>query len=79
MIHIRLKSELLGAEKYGQCASCAKGSAETELYQISFSGEGSAKARSIDLCWDCLIGMGSDIFDLYESKTPHGSLPKFIR
>ena len=79
MIHINRKSELLGAEKYGQCASCAKGSAEAELYQISFSGEGSAKARSIDLCWDCLIGMGSDIFDLYESKTPHGSLPKFIR
>lgn len=31
MIRIKKKSELLGAEKYGQCASCAKGSSETEL------------------------------------------------
>ena len=50
MISIKKKGELMGAEKYGQCASCAKGSSEVELYQISFSYEGSTKSNSIDLC-----------------------------
>lgn len=54
MISIKKKSELLGAEKYGQCASCAKSSSETELYQISFSYEGSTKTHSIDLCPECM-------------------------
>ena len=79
MIQIKKKSELLGAEKYGQCASCAKRSSETELYQISFTYEDSTKTNSIDLCNDCMIGMGNDIFDLYTQKTPHGSFPHFNR
>lgn len=63
MIEIKKKSELRGAEKYGQCASCSKGSSETELYQISFS-DGSNKNTSICLCADCLDGLGSMIYDV---------------
>ena len=57
MISIKKKRELFGAEKYGQCNSCAKGSSETELYQISFSYENSTKINSIDLCRECMIKM----------------------
>lgn len=54
MISVKKKSEFLGAEKYGQCASCAKGSSETELYQISFTYEGSTKVTSFDMCTECM-------------------------
>lgn len=54
MISIKKKSELTGAEKYGQCASCSKGSSETELYRISFTYDGSTKTHSIDLCPECM-------------------------
>ena len=64
MISIKKKSELLGAEKYGQCASCAKGSSETELYQISFSYEGSTKSNSVDLCPECMEKMKNMIEDV---------------
>lgn len=57
MISIKKKSELTGAEKYGQCASCAKGSSEAELYQISFTYGGSTKSTSIDLCSECMEEM----------------------
>ena len=57
MISIKKKSELMGAEKYGQCASCAKGSSETDLYQISFTYDGSTKSTSIDLCSECMEEM----------------------
>ena len=68
MISIKKKSELTGAEKYGQCASCAKGSSEAELYQISFSYEGSTKSNSIDLCVECMEEMKNMIEDVNESK-----------
>ena len=57
MISIKKKSELMGAEKYGQCASCAKGSSEAELYSISFTYDGSMKSTSIDLCPECIKEM----------------------
>lgn len=57
MISIKKKSELMGAEKYGQCASCAKGSSEADLYQISFTYDGSTKSTSIDLCLECMEEM----------------------
>lgn len=57
MISIKKKSELMGAEKYGQCASCAKGSSEAVLYQISFTYDGSTKSTSIDLCSECMEEM----------------------
>lgn len=57
MISIKNKSELMGAEKYGQCASCAKGSSEADLYQISFTYDGSTKSTSIDLCSECMEEM----------------------
>lgn len=69
MIDIKKKSELVGAEKYGQCASCAKGSSEAELYQLSFCYDGSTKSNSIDLCWDCMVEMGNDIYEKYMSET----------
>ena len=45
MIQITNKSELVGAERYGQCASCAKESKEVELYQISFLIQEEFKAK----------------------------------
>lgn len=66
MISIKKKSELLGASKYGQCASCAKGSSETELYQLSFIYEGSTKSSSIDLCHDCMKEMANDMLKIVE-------------
>lgn len=57
MISIKKKSELMGAEKYGQCASCAKGSSKADLYQISFTYDGSTKSTSIDLCSECMEEM----------------------
>lgn len=68
MISIKKKGELMGAEKYGQCASCAKGSSEVELYQISFSYEGSTKSNSIDLCVECMEEMKNMIEDVNELK-----------
>ena len=57
MISIKKNSEFLGAERYGQCASCSKGSSETELYRISFTYDGSTKSTSIDLCSECMEEM----------------------
>lgn len=71
MISIKKKSELSGAEKYGQCASCAKGSLETELYQISFTYDGSTKSTSMDLCPECLFTMKNRIEDIEESYIIH--------
>lgn len=64
MISIKKKSGLLAAEKYGQCASCAKGSSETDLYQISFVYEGSTKASSIDMCIECMEEMKNMIEEI---------------
>lgn len=69
MINIKKKSELVGAERYGQCASCSKGSSEAELYQLSFCYDGSTKSNSIDLCRDCMVRMGNDIYEKYIAKT----------
>lgn len=49
----------------------ARGSKEAELYQISFSYEGSTKSSSVDLCWDCLLEMGNGIYERYTSETSH--------
>lgn len=65
MITIKKKNELKGAEKYGQCASCARGSRETELYQLSFSYDDSTKCSSIDLCRDCMKELGNDICEKF--------------
>lgn len=43
MIEIKKKSELKGAEKYGDCNSCSKRSGETDLYQIEFHYDDSTK------------------------------------
>lgn len=61
MIIIKKKNGLKGAEKYGQCASCAKESKETELFQLSFSYDDSTKSSSIDLCLDCMKELGDAI------------------
>lgn len=54
MISIKRIVSFSGAEKYGQCASCSKGSSEAELYRISFTYDGSTKTHSIDLCPECM-------------------------
>ena len=67
MISIKKKSELMGAEKYGQCASCAKGSSEADLYQISFTYDGSTKSTSVDLCPECMEEMKNMIEGIKKS------------
>lgn len=64
MISIKKNSEFLGAEKYGQCASCSKGSAEAELYRISFTYDGSTKTHSVDLCPECIEQLKNIIKDI---------------
>ena len=64
MISIKKNSQFSGAEKYGQCASCSKGSSETELYRISFTYDGSTKTTSVDLCPECIKEMKNMIEEL---------------
>lgn len=61
MIEIKKKSELTGAERFGDCISCGKRSNETDLYQISFRYENSTKDRIVDICFDCMCEMGDMI------------------
>lgn len=56
-----------GAEKYGQCASCSKGSSEAELYRISFTYDGSTKTSSVDLCSKCMEKMKNMIDNIKKS------------
>lgn len=67
MISIKKNSEFSGAEKYGQCASCSKGSSETELYRISFTYDGSTKTSSVDLCSECMEEMKNMIENIKKS------------
>lgn len=67
MISIKKNSEFSGAEKYGQCASCSKGSSETELYRISFTYDGSTKTSSVDLCLECMKEMKNMMEDIKRS------------
>lgn len=54
MITIRKNSELQGAEKYGCCVNCSKGSSEVELYRICFTHNNFINGNSIDLCMECM-------------------------
>mgnify|MGYP001116739629 CR=1 FL=1 len=71
MIEIKKKSEIKGAEKYGNCNSCSKRSSETDLYQIEFHYDNSTKNQVINLCFDCMCGLGDMIYRIYESGTVH--------
>ena len=68
MISIKKNSEFSGAEKYGQCASCSKGSSEEELYRISFTYDGSTKTHSIDLCPGCMKELETTIKRALDGK-----------
>lgn len=57
MIKIMKNSELQGAAKYGNCASCGKGSDEAEIYKIE-CGDSSTCVNSFNLCLDCLAELG---------------------
>ena len=69
MISIKKNSEFSGAEKYGQCASCSKGSSEAELYRISFTYDGSKKTHSIDLCPECMKELETTMKRALDGKT----------
>lgn len=71
MIEIKKKSELKGAEKYGDCNSCSKRSSETNLYQIEFHYDDSTKNHTVNLCFDCMCELGNMIYDIYQSETKH--------
>lgn len=57
MIKIMKKSELQGAARFGNCASCGKGTDEIEIYKIE-CGDPPTYSSSLDLCLDCLAGLG---------------------
>lgn len=61
MITIRKNSELQGAERFGNCSNCAKGSSETELYSISFSYDGSTHDTTIHLCDECMLELAKTV------------------
>lgn len=71
MIEIKKKSELKGAEKYGDCSSCSKRSSEIDLYQIEFHYDDSTRNHAVDLCFKCMCELGKMIYDIYQSETEH--------
>lgn len=68
MISIKKKSELMGAEKFGQCKSCSKTHLEAELYRIAFSYEESNYIRCFDMCKNCLCELSDKIYDVCHSE-----------
>ena len=66
---IKKKSELKGAEKYGDCNSCSKRSGETDLYQIEFHYDDSTKNHTVNLCFECMCELGNMIYDIYQAET----------
>lgn len=73
MIKIMKKSELQGAAKYGNCAGCGKGTNETEIYKIE-CGYSSTCSSSLDLCLDCLAGLGDLAFNEHIKERGCGHL-----
>lgn len=63
MVKIKKKSELIGAEKYGDCNSCRKRSSEADIYQLAFCYEDSTKNHIVNLCFDCICEVGNMIYD----------------
>ena len=63
IIIIRKNSELQGAERFGNCSNCVKGSSEAELYSISFSYDGSSYNTTIHLCKDCMLELSKAMRD----------------
>lgn len=69
MVKIIPRKNLKGAEKFGSCADCGKGTDEKEIYKIGFELEGLAgKRTSVSICWDCLVSLGNIIYDMYQEE-----------
>lgn len=69
MVKIIPRKDLKGAEKFGSCADCGKGTDEKEIYKIEFELDGlSGKRTSLSLCWDCLASLGNIIYDMYQEE-----------
>lgn len=67
MITIKPLNELLGAEKYGDCANCGANSQEStdDIYKISFSNDTEDVVRSIKMCSKCMKGFGSLLINYF--------------
>ncbi len=69
MVKIIPRKDLKGAEKFGSCVDCGKGTDEKEIYKIEFELDGlSGKRTSVSLCWDCLVSLGNIIYDMYQEE-----------
>lgn len=69
MVKIIPRKDLMGDEKFGSCADCGEGTDAKEIYKIEFDADGYGKNRtSISLCWDCLIGLGNMVYDMYQEE-----------
>lgn len=60
MVTIKKRSELLGAEKFGSCASCGCGTDEKEIFKLEFDDLVNSKAV-LSLCSDCIGDMKNKI------------------
>ena len=54
MIKIYKRSELQGAEKFGNCASCSCDKDKRVIYKIEFKDETRNKS-SLSLCSECIL------------------------
>lgn len=71
MVNIVSRKTLQGAEKYGSCCDCGKGTDEKEIYKIEFgrkNNQSSSGISSISICWDCLVNLGDMIYDMYQDE-----------
>jgi len=69
MTNIISRKELQGAEKYGSCCNCGKGTEEREIYKIEFQQDGYSKnCSSISLCWNCMMSLGNTIYEIHQNE-----------
>ena len=54
MIEIKKMSDMNGAARFGACASCGKGTDETEITKIIMYNQDSNHNISVDLCDFCI-------------------------
>lgn len=73
MVKIISRKQLIGAEKFGSCADCGKGTDEKEIFKIEFDADGFGKNRtSLSMCWDCLINLGDMVYEMYQDECVDG-------
>lgn len=68
MITIEKRSNIQGAEKYGNCVSCGT---NQDVYKITFN-DGTSSSVSISLCLDCLSIFGDYAIEIASNEANQG-------